>query len=514
MKISTISISQYELRARGECPERGNFNIKGLVQHNQCWLDVMFDRRNDSDMRLVGDEKDKVMLGSWGYLNECQTNRDINSLGKFVIRGKNQVNYQLANSKVGVSNELVPSVALSQIRCFCQSNFMKQFKLNEAMQRVTNFQCHICQKLKLPEYFSCNVIDSKNTCGFIMCLECIQCFLFIDKMKLLKKIKDSYKHNRQFTTIFDYVTGIFRDIQRNENSIQSLDYRKTHQYRWFEVYSLDEDTFEFKLEEEIELYVNTDLLGSGHFHDVQLARQRRDFVKNQMPDGSISLTEKMLLPPKEWVIKNVKKYDHLPEVPYDIAKQYMAMHLANAFCDVLNKVFLQETIFLKYVQPYMAVPLFKQDIPYVYELERYQESKENIQFDNFSRPKGDPFTTIKESKFFGQVRLPHCFSHWTYVATDGNFMVTDIQGWKLDKGKYLMTDPIVFSKVKGTLGNIDWGQDGMIKWMNNHECNDICKKVAMYKDDNLIRKLNTYLQKFVSNEIQGMLKDLKLIAGT
>lgn len=158
-------------------------------------------------------------------------------------------------------------------------------------------------------------------------------------MKLIGKIRTAYKHNKNWTAYVDYVTGVFRQILNTDHQLISLDFRKTHQYRWFEVYSLDEDTFEFKLEEELELYVNTELLGSGHFHDVQLARQRRHFNKITKPDGSIQLEEKMLLPPKEWVIKNVKKYDHLAEVPYDIAKQYMAMHLANAFTKITEQVF-------------------------------------------------------------------------------------------------------------------------------------------------------------------------------
>ena len=62
------------------------------------------------------------------------------------------------------------------------------------------------------------------------------------------------------------------------------------------------------------------------------------------------------------------------------------------------------------------MPLFKQATPYIYELEEYQG---DLQFENFSRPKNDKFSTVKEIPGQGSIRLPHTFAHWTYVATDG-----------------------------------------------------------------------------------------------
>lgn len=59
-----------------------------------------------------------------------------------------------------------------------------------------------------------------------------------------------------------------------------------------------------------------------------------------------------------------------------------------------------------------------------------------------------------------------------------------------------MTDPIVFSNKREQLGLIDWGPKGMDTWMSNHECNAICNKIPMEKDEALIKKLNGYLQRF------------------
>ena len=74
--------------------------------------------------------------------------------------------------------------------------------------------------------------------------------------------------------------------------------------------------------------------------------------------------------------------------------------------------------------------------------------------------------------------MPHTFSHWTKVATDGKYMVTDVQGWKVDKGQYIVTDPIVFSDEVNKLGLVDLGEEGAKEWMDLHMengCNDVCK---------------------------------------
>jgi hypothetical protein len=49
-------------------------------------------------------------------------------------------------------------------------------------------------------------------------------------------------------------------------------------------------------------------------------------------------------------------------------------------------------------------------------------------------------------------------------------MVTDVQGWKVKSGQYVLTEPIVFSKEK-SLGLIDFGTPGMERILKKHECN-------------------------------------------
>ena len=52
-------------------------------------------------------------------------------------------------------------------------------------------------------------------------------------------------------------------------------------------------------------------------------------------------------------------------------------------------------------------------------------------------------------------------------------MITDVQGWKIKSGQYILTDPIVFSQEKA-LGLIDFGTPGMDRFLKEHE--KVCAK--------------------------------------
>ena len=71
----------------------------------------------------------------------------------------------------------------------------------------------------------------------------------------------------------------------------------------------------------MELYVESKLLGSGYFHEVFKVMQRRQFEKQYDEIKGIYLQKEIMLDtPKEWVIKKVKDYAEIKEVPKDIAK--------------------------------------------------------------------------------------------------------------------------------------------------------------------------------------------------
>jgi len=45
----------------------------------------------------------------------------------------------------------------------------------------------------------------------------------------------------------------------------------------------------------------------------------------------------------------------------------------------------------------------------------------------------------------------------------------------------------------------------MKNWIKNHECNDICDKFNMSRDEALIEKLKTYIEKFKTKEINNIM---------
>lgn len=76
----------------------------------------------------------------------------------------------------------------------------------------------------------------------------------------------------------------------------------------------------------------------------------------------------------------------------------------------------------------------------------------------------------------GNAKLPDAFSHWTWVATDGERLVCDIQGCRGQN--YVLTDPAICSKDQ-EFGITDLGELGIANWFKHHECNDLCRKFGL-----------------------------------
>lgn len=82
-----------------------------------------------------------------------------------------------------------------------------------------------------------------------------------------------------------------------------------------------------------------------------------------------------------------------------------------------------EDIYLKYVKPRLAIPLFYANKEQLYVFELEDLTNENIKFDYFNRPDGTfHCKTTKGEK----VRLPHAFCCWSNKATESNYCVTDV----------------------------------------------------------------------------------------
>ena len=86
--------------------------------------------------------------------------------------------------------------------------------------------------------------------------------------------------------------------------------------------------------------------------------------------------------------------------------------------------------------------------------------------------------------------LPSAFSHWTWVESNGEHLICDLQGHRGLKGGpitlggkdcpyYAFSDPAVLSKVSGTYGPADLGVKGQETWFSKHVCNDFCKSLGL-----------------------------------
>lgn len=65
------------------------------------------------------------------------------------------------------------------------------------------------------------------------------------------------------------------------------------------------------------------------------------------------------------------------------------------------------------------------------------------------------------------------FMHWSWVHTQGQIMIADLQGVRKED-RYCLTDPVILSLYK-EYGATDMGVEGMALFFLHHKCNDFCK---------------------------------------
>ncbi|XP_038062552.1 alpha-protein kinase vwkA-like [Patiria miniata] len=74
--------------------------------------------------------------------------------------------------------------------------------------------------------------------------------------------------------------------------------------------------------------------------------------------------------------------------------------------------------------------------------------------------------------------LPSAFSHFTFHISNGQILVCDLKGLRWEHG-YVFTDPAIHSQTAGDrpnyFGPTDLGVLGMIKFFQNHRCNELCE---------------------------------------
>ena len=92
--------------------------------------------------------------------------------------------------------------------------------------------------------------------------------------------------------------------------------------------------------------------------------------------------------------------------------------------------------------------------------------------------------------------VPEAFSHFSWCRSEGNSLISNLQGVKTNS-TYHLTGPFIHSQER-TYGKSDLGMDGIKGFFKLHECNHICRRWPRLGDganlkiwvDNLERKLH------------------------
>ena len=75
--------------------------------------------------------------------------------------------------------------------------------------------------------------------------------------------------------------------------------------------------------------------------------------------------------------------------------------------------------------------------------------------------------------------LMPAFTHWSWLHTRGDLMITDLQGVRYDD-KYVLTDPCILSMDK-RFGAMDNSVIGMALFFTSHVCNSVCRALKIDK---------------------------------
>lgn len=80
-------------------------------------------------------------------------------------------------------------------------------------------------------------------------------------------------------------------------------------------------------------------------------------------------------------------------------------------------------------------------------------------------------------QLLGDASIAQAFSHWSWCETNGDLLVCDIQGVKIEnEDEWMLTDPAIHSsKNSGEYGIADMGKQGINQFFVHHVCNDLCK---------------------------------------
>ncbi len=89
------------------------------------------------------------------------------------------------------------------------------------------------------------------------------------------------------------------------------------------------------------------------------------------------------------------------------------------------------------------------------------------------------------------VSMP-AFAHWTWVRSNGQLMVTDLQGVRYSDN-YVLTDPCILS-LNREYGATDLALIGMALFFRSHKCNDFCRSLNIAHKRPDVSRLEVYMR--------------------
>lgn len=162
---------------------------------------------------------------------------------------------------------------------------------------------------------------------------------------------------------------------------------------------------------------------------------------------------------RQWVLKRflTPQEDELAAVQSDVISQTIAKFYGNLYnrADPPRKIDFLEASYIVATLPDGSTQ--------IYAAEAYVEG-DYIKYSNNSG-----WLAIEENR-----STPHTFSHFTYVASQGELMIVDIQG----VGD-LWTDPVIHYRTTDAASSGDLGVRGMALFLYSHECNGICRHIGL-----------------------------------
>ena len=81
------------------------------------------------------------------------------------------------------------------------------------------------------------------------------------------------------------------------------------------------------------------------------------------------------------------------------------------------------------------------------------------------------------------------FMHWSWWNNNGQMMIADLQGVKMDNS-YLLTDPVILSDSgDNQYGCTDMGVEGMAMFFTKHRCNPFCQTLPAPRFEDFVRQI-------------------------